>query len=390
MKKRESAILFLLVLILLTPLLLAQCLDSDNGEDINIKGIISGATKPFLFFKEKNIQSEDYCTDSRILKEYYCQDNYVKSKNEKCNGGCLDGKCIEEEPEEEQGILYAIKSFFSFQWLLGEPVKQMQPAEGCISDTNCGTNKLCCGAEPSDVGLCEIGQCYDPCLGMIGDPCAESCYFCGPELERNYYLISICTFITDCVPEGCDTDCLGLDDSCNEGVCENGACVKKPKSDGTSCDDDTGTCVGGTCVPNCVPKTCLELGKSCGSVDDGCGNSLNCGTCVDDGNVCTDDVCNSGVCEHPNNAAPCNDEDACTTGDVCSGGSCNSGTPLICDDGNDCNGIETCDTISGCQPGNPLNCDDGVSCTIDSCSVNLGSSSLISSLFSKISFLNFL
>jgi len=42
--------------------------------------------------------------------------------------------------------------------------------------------------------------------------------------------------------------------------------------------------------------------------------------------------------------------------------------PASCDDGNPCNGIETCDTATGqCQPGQPLTCDDGDPCTVDSC-----------------------
>jgi hypothetical protein len=29
----------------------------------------------------------------------------------------------------------------------------------------------------------------------------------------------------------------------------------------------------------CEPKTCLDLGVVCGSIDDGCGLSIVCGTC---------------------------------------------------------------------------------------------------------------
>lgn len=29
----------------------------------------------------------------------------------------------------------------------------------------------------------------------------------------------------------------------------------------------------------CIPKTCAQLGKSCGSWSDGCGGTVNCGTC---------------------------------------------------------------------------------------------------------------
>ena len=42
--------------------------------------------------------------------------------------------------------------------------------------------------------------------------------------------------------------------------------------------------------------------------------------------------------------------------------------PAACDDGNPCNGIETCDTTTGqCQAGQPPSCDDGDPCTVDSC-----------------------
>jgi hypothetical protein len=38
-----------------------------------------------------------------------------------------------------------------------------------------------------------------------------------------------------------------------------------------------------------------------------------------------------------------------------------------CDDGQFCNGVETCDAVSDCQPGTPVDCDDGVGCTVDAC-----------------------
>ena len=36
-----------------------------------------------------------------------------------------------------------------------------------------------------------------------------------------------------------------------------------------------------SCVspPTCTPKTCMQLGATCGQQGDGCGNTLNCGTC---------------------------------------------------------------------------------------------------------------
>jgi hypothetical protein len=38
-----------------------------------------------------------------------------------------------------------------------------------------------------------------------------------------------------------------------------------------------------------------------------------------------------------------------------------------CDDGDFCNGQETCNTSGFCDPGTPIVCDDGVGCTVDAC-----------------------
>src|SRR5439155_4789214 len=32
--------------------------------------------------------------------------------------------------------------------------------------------------------------------------------------------------------------------------------------------------------PVCAPLTCLEQGKNCGTISDGCGGTLTCGTCT--------------------------------------------------------------------------------------------------------------
>ena len=72
-----------------------------------------------------------------------------------------------------------------------------------------------------------------------------------------------------------------------------------PQCSGKSCGDNGcgGTC--GTCSANqtcntnsqcistsCTPKTCAELGRVCGAVNDNCGGTLSCGTC-EAGKVCS-------------------------------------------------------------------------------------------------------
>jgi len=77
-----------------------------------------------------------------------------------------------------------------------------------------------------------------------------------------------------------DYYCGTADDGCgntlNCGVCSSGQ-----------------TCSSGACVSNsiCIPKTCGQLGYDCSTGTDGCGNALNCGTCSNN------QTCDNGICK---------------------------------------------------------------------------------------------
>jgi hypothetical protein len=82
-----------------------------------------------------------------------------------------------------------------------------------------------------------------------------------------------------CVPTTCDAqgkNCGSISDGCGAtlacGTC-NGSQV----------------CTDNVCVA-CVPTTCEAQEKNCGTIDNGCGMALNCGTCSGS-QVCTDNVC---------------------------------------------------------------------------------------------------
>jgi hypothetical protein len=89
----------------------------------------------------------------------------------------------------------------------------------------------------------------------------------------------------------------------------------------------------------------------------------------DDGTVCQLHRCSGGQCVHE---LKCNDHDICTN-DYCDAwGQCSHSPTASCDDGNACNGLETCDPMLGCRPGTPPNCDDGDACTADRCDTVTG------------------
>ena len=198
-------------------------------------------------------------------------------------------------------------------------------------------------------------------------------------------LVTGCPFIpgsTPC-PNGvadCDDSDACTIDVCNaDAVCENTA---------MTCPDGE-DCVDGACVAICEAVADCDDGDLC--TDDACVDGLCAATAAvcDDNDACTDNACDGatgdcvftdiacadgeqcvdGVCEPIpcNAAADCNDDNPCTT-DACDAGVC-SITPVDCDDGAFCNGVETCDTTDGScvSPGDPCAADLNCNETDDTC-----------------------
>ena len=77
-------------------------------------------------------------------------------------------------------------------------------------------------------------------------------------------------------------------------------------------------CGGGNITPKCTPSTCSNLGKSCGSFNDSCSGTLNCGTCPN-GQNCSNGVC---ICVPNCQGHTCGMDPVCGTLNC---GSCNYG-----------------------------------------------------------------
>ena len=95
-------------------------------------------------------------------------------------------------------------------------------------------------------------------------------------------------------------------------------------------------------------------GGSAGVPSDGASGSggtssdaaTSCETAIDcqDKNPCTLDSCFGGLCRHdPYPAGSCDDGNVCNGTETCADGKCVAGTPLDKNDGNDC-------TVDGCDP----------------------------------------
>lgn len=131
---------------------------------------------------------------------------------------------------------------------------------------------------------------------------------------------------------------------CNCGecrTCSNNACVPL---NGIACTDDGDVCTqdicnAGACIhtPAANGTACADDGNSC--TDNVCQGGLcshplapNGTSCTDDGDSCTDNVCMGGTCTHPvlPDGVSCADEGNSCTEDKCSGGVCSH--PSLPDD----------------------------------------------------------
>ncbi len=95
-------------------------------------------------------------------------------------------------------------------------------------------------------------------------------------------------------------------------TCTPTTCIEQGKNCGTISDGCGGSLDCGTCAPSetcggggvanvcgvCTPTSCAAQGKNCGTISDGCGGTLDCGTCTAPqtcGGGGTANVCGSGA-----------------------------------------------------------------------------------------------
>ena len=205
------------------------------------------------------------------------------------------------------------------------------------------------------------------------------------------FLASACASQED---DGCNetVHCLRLEDGTI--ACETGYHWLDPTNAGDF-----------TCVTDlaCEPTTCRKEGKNCGTLDDGCGTTLSCGTCATPNtcggggevNVCgpescsTADPCSQGccgadaVCKGGSSATACGAAGACVdctaepSGHRCLTGVCGCNTTTDCGFGDVCDVqghlcVPACDATS-CETGC---CDDSGFCATGTGAQSCGSSGM--------------
>ncbi|MCA9519430.1 MAG: hypothetical protein KC609_00590, partial [Myxococcales bacterium] len=272
-------------------------------------------------------------------------------------------------------------------------------------------NSICWNVTCSDANPCAQGQCMEGvCVTRAGEVDASNDGTSSEDATSSDQKTggeTACSSSADCTNAFSD---LGV---CEQALCQDGICVRRPKLAGTSCDDgkfctegdecnEKGECVGqqkdcSASGDQCNAGVCDETTKSCTTVpkpdttpcDDGSYCTINdrCdgqGQCGGDPRDCSasGDQCNSGVCDEDSKSCvktpksdttPCDDGKFCTTNDTCDGqGQCLGGPIRNCAGlGNACN-EGYCDLDKDSCQTRPLAkgkpCEDGKYCTInDTC-----------------------
>ncbi|MBL7206220.1 MAG: hypothetical protein ISS36_01325 [Candidatus Aenigmarchaeota archaeon] len=273
----------------------------------------------------------------------------------------------------------------------------------CIADKKIDSNTI-------EEGYCQrkgskfqmVSKKLDCPEGWVANTQGDGALSCkGNKCEKKTdFKFGYCECQPDCGTRECGTDhcgellcgdfdgeCPGARESCNQetGVCD---CTEPitceslgrecggPYSDGCggtincgTCDNPRSSCISGRCV--CEPLTvadCLtrDIPMYCGSLLNGCGGTINCGNC-DDGDICKKVTKPTGiqvyecVCANPLSCSGLGLECGTWSDDGC-GGELDCGS---CDDGYECVSNK-CEKIP-CVP----NC-DGKLCGDDGCGGSCG------------------
>ncbi|MBW1811263.1 MAG: hypothetical protein JRJ87_23940 [Deltaproteobacteria bacterium] len=379
-----------------------NCIDPDaslcddglycSDPDTCTGGICSGPTRDCTFLDDdcntgSCNEGSDQCDQVPANEDLGCDDGLYCTDPDTCTGGICSGparNCSGAGDQCNNGVC-------------DDDLDVCEPdpvADGTLCDDAlfCTVTDICtagvCDGAARDCSFLDDG-CNNGICDDGDDQCEASPFSNGTGCEDGEY----CTVSDTCQAGVCTAgggqDCSAETDQCNDGLCDEvgDTCYADPVVNGTLCDNadpctENDVCTGGVCIGG--PPTDVD---SDGYVWDFCGGN----DCDDDDEninpgvfeaaygeqMCDDTVDNDcdlltdgddPGCQQCAQDSDCDDNNVCNGTDTCNlaGGTCQSGTPLTCDDGNECTD-NNCDPANGCEyPPNSLPCDDGLYCTVNS------------------------
>lgn len=398
--------------------------------DENKPPVLSGTQTPAVtLLVNADLVGCPVCGNSEIDQGEHCDDGNTDD-GDGCSAECLDEGCIEDTPGFpgvplcDDGVACTIDtcnvstSSCEHEFLCDDGIActtdacvddvcQSTPVNESCDDSDICTDNICTvgvgctfpnNTASCDDGLfcttddvCDAGTCVGSArdcsdgIECTVDGCDEGSDSCTATPDDNACSndafcdgVETCDAGSGCVA-GTDVDCSDLDDVCLEGVCDEGtdACGTDPANEDGSCDDglastENDRCVNGICMGDdidcsdgidCTIDRFNEEIEACESIPDN--------TICDNGDFCDGAETCSAIsgCVVPDPIDCSGSGDQCNTGvcdeasDACVAQPSNEGAS--CDDGLFCTAVDTCE--AGVCSGAARSCDDAVVCTVDSC-----------------------
>jgi hypothetical protein len=308
------------------------------------------------------------CTNPAKANGSGCNDGSACTKTDSCQGGVCTGSDAVVCAASDQ--CHSAGSCDTSTGLCSDPAKKNGStcSDGSLcTQTDTCQGGSCVGASPvicAASDQCHFAGTCDASSGTCSDPAKENGTACVDS--------SLCTQTDTCQAGVCTgtnpVKCTASDQCHSAGTCNSatGACSNPAKKDGTVCVDgslctQTDTCQAGACTGG-NPVTC--------TASDQCHNAGTCDAAT-------------GACSNPSKAdnTPCNDAKACTATDKCTAGVC-GGASVACNDGIACT-VDSCQEPNGCNYdqskcgcAKDADCNDGNACNgIETC--NLGTLSCV-------------
>ncbi|MBI5607832.1 MAG: PQQ-like beta-propeller repeat protein, partial [Deltaproteobacteria bacterium] len=326
----------------------APCNDSNacTSGDVCKAGVCGGPGK--LDCDDTNLCTDASCDAGsgcvHVANAAQCDDGNPCTAGDACvAGSCAGNKvdcddtnpCTDDSCAPKQGCVNAANAATCTD---GNPCTSGDACQagkcGPGKAKSCDDNNVC----TQDSCLTSTGQCQN--LDTSGQDCDD----------KNACTDDVCHPVLGCGHANTTAKCSDGDpcttqDQCSSGKCQGFAAVNC--DDGKPCTDDSCDSQKG-CV-NALNSALCNDGVEC-TVDDACSGGLCKGTLnCSDGQPCTLDSCNytTGKCNHASQSGTCDDGDKCTLGDTCQSGQCLPAEVKVCDDGNVCTD-DSCDSAKGC------------------------------------------
>jgi len=350
---------------------------------------------------DANLCTTDACNPqsgcTQVNNAFPCDDSDLCTLGDKCSGGeCQSGQamdCGDENPCTDDTCNPLVGCIHVNNSAQCDDFDPCTETDTCSGGTCVGTQlKDCDDKNPCTNDFCvPMGGCsHDansaPCddgnVCTVGDKCAGGLCTSGSEMkcaDDNPCTTDSCHPVNGCLFTPAQGPCDDNNDCTSDDHCEMGKCKSLQP---VLCNDEN-PCTTDTCLPDggCLFQqnaNACDDGDPC-TMSDKCadaacvsGPELNC----DDGNICTNDWCLGGICQHDPVENLCDDENPCTTGDHCDDGMCKGAAGLTCDDDNVCT-TDYCDPAIGCVHNlNNAPCTDDNICTVgDHCENGMCTSS---------------